>query len=770
MAKHKDHDMQDLALRPRPHDGSPERDRDEAEDSAAPSPDRKEERTGKRERQPAYPAPYPTPYGGTPYYGGYYGGYYGADPHAGGSTLAWTFRLLKRKWKTIAFMTAMGLVTAAFIIATATPIYKAEALLEMSVRRPRVMDRNDAVVMQDTYYSYNSEDVFNTRLEKFRSPETVQVAERFLPDQVGTSKLDIAAAEFELIPDSFLVKISCRHTDPEWATICADAYAKAMIEAMAKENREMSDSAVKWLEAQAAAQKAELDKTERALADFRTTHKLDRLANRKEAAEQALRDLNERLTALQGETILAKEIVSVLKEVKLPDNMPGTEEIREKMTNLRKAQTEHQTLLTKYRAAHPKVIVSSKQVKLLEGDVKEAIRKALRTAQSNLALLRSQTAGLQAGVDEKRKEAEDIESQIVQRQSELAMLEREQAVANMSYQGILNRMEEARLSADEKTAAIKVTREAEFPEGPVYPRKFRIAFMCLFLGACLGFGAGWVQNLLEDYISSSDDVEYGLKLKPLGIIPRQDVDSRRDLAGAVLSGDHLAITEAFAGIRTALSIGSSAEASESLLITSAGVECGKTIVACNLAVTYARADRRTLLVDLDLRRPRVAGIFGVRTNHQISLTHALAEKSLDEKRFEGLVLPTDCRNLSLVVSRADKEISPSSLIAGPSLARFIEWAKENYDQVVLDSPPYGLLSDAAVFAAHVGGVVIVCRHEKSHKRAVRHTIRRLQHVDANILGAIVNGAPMGEGLFSSYDYYYGSYYHKEYETAPEAAE
>ena len=75
-----------------------------------------------------------------------------------------------------------------------------------------------------------------------------------------------------------------------------------------------------------------------------------------------------------------------------------------------------------------------------------------------------------------------------------------------------------------------------------------------------------------------------------------------------------------------------------------------------------------------------------------------------------------------------------------------------------------------MFAAHVGGVVVVCRHEKRRKRAVRHTIRRLQHVDANILGAIMNGAPMGEGLFSSYDYYYGSYYHKEYETTPKAAE
>jgi succinoglycan biosynthesis transport protein ExoP len=269
----------------------------------------------------------------------------------------------------------------------------------------------------------------------------------------------------------------------------------------------------------------------------------------------------------------------------------------------------------------------------------------------------------------------------------------------------------------------------------------------------------FAQDWFEDYVMASEDIETGLGLRVLGVLPRiEGSPSRNDIALSTANRENLKFAEAIAGVRATI-FGGSDEPPKTILISSAGVQCGKTVVSCNLASILARCDQQTLLVDLDMRRPRVARMFSIKIDRKHSLSHALSRNDRD---FAPLVNTTKVENLFVLGSLSDSKLSPAEIVGGSAMLAFLEWAKSNYDRVIIDSPPHGLMSDALALASHVDGVLLVSRHEKSRKRAIRHAIRQIGEVGVNMLGMVVNAAPMGGDMFSKYDYYHGSYDHNEY--------
>ncbi|MDD4736063.1 MAG: CpsD/CapB family tyrosine-protein kinase [Kiritimatiellae bacterium] len=178
----------------------------------------------------------------------------------------------------------------------------------------------------------------------------------------------------------------------------------------------------------------------------------------------------------------------------------------------------------------------------------------------------------------------------------------------------------------------------------------------------------------------------------------------------------------------------------------------------------AKGGKKTLLIDMDLRRPRVGRIWKM-PDETPGLITVLAEG--DVTRFEELPFPTDCPNLSVVGSRAITNISPAELLGGPCVRQFIEWARKHYERVIIDSPPYGIVSDAVVFAGSTGSVVLVCRPGRSRRKAIRHAIQHFQEVGANLVGVIVNDVDFRkDAYFSNYDHSYG--YGQRYGYQPQA--
>ncbi len=705
--------------------------------------------------------------GRQPYYGNYYAGPYGAgpygdsvDPYGGiveALSLKWIARMLKRYWVTILLSAVLGVSGGAYFLTICQKEYVATAAVEMSVRRPRIMNRQDAV-LDDVAGSWRVDEVYRTRVERLQGAETMRKVSETLQSKHGALKYEVPLAGFNLVRDSRVVWIACRHTDPQWAAECASAYAAAAEQLFFDENKTESEKAVAWLRSQAEFQSEALAKIEKQIVGFRGSRQMDLQQSRKNTTEQAVTELSRQLVSVEAEEILARELCSTLEGIKsesvdlgkLPGIMPLTQEIQSRTKEWRDAVTKFEALQVKFKGAHPEVVAAQRVVDVMQAEAMDTIRRATQMAKTNHELLKRQIDNLKARIEAERKAVAELDLVIAQTKAEYANMERTKQASDISYAGILNRIEEARLSADENTTTVKVLKEATVPLVPVYPRPVRVMFFALMAGLALGGGVSLAKDMLNDQVSSPADVEQ-LGLRVVGFVPRAISDKRVELATVSLRNEEPELRESFASIRAYLTSPQYIDRARTLLVTSTAPAEGKTILSSNLAVMFARSGMRTLLVDFDLRRPRIGTIFSV-PDQQESLTSCLQREGASDADFAKLAYSTDCRNLDVISSRLSGELRVADLIGSERVRHFVEWAKRSYEQVIIDSPPHGVLSDAAVLAGLASGVLIVCRAHKSRVSAIKHTVRHFGEIGGEVLGVVVNAISRGER--SSY-YGYG---------------
>ncbi len=701
--------------------------------------------------------------------GAYYAPSYGGmSPHTTAFSLAWLLRVVRRNWVYVALAATLGLSMAVFRVQRIAPRYMAASMIEMSVRRPRIIDREEAI-LTDRFGSMDSTQVFNTRLQKFRDERTMEIARQILVAQGVTDPRALVPASFSLMKDSFLVQISCTSENPTYAALSANAFAQAAVEVMEKDNRESSEGAVEWLRQQADVQKRELERADQVLARFRADHQLDLLQSQITTVQEALRNLNRDQSQLQSRIVKERELLAALDDGKVPQELSGEPALYDQQAVLQAARSRLELLLTKYRPQHPAVLSEQRQVEVHQEAYVAALASRTQALRDTIGVLVRQEEALRAQIEATQRDAADREVRLVELSSRLGALQRELQAADMSYSGVLRRMEEARMSADEKTTAVKVARQAVPPSVPIYPRPRRSAATGLIFGGFLGLMLAFAKEWLGDHVTSTEDVEDGLGLHVLAILGNEKIKDRTTLARAVLNNEPVRFTEAIAGLRTNIVMGGGGQdALRSILISSAGAGCGKTITACNLALMFALVGERTLIVDFDLRRPRVGRLLAGSVDKSRSLAHVLLNGHHTSAHFEALVQKGPHPNLDVVASSADAGLRPAFLLGSLMVKQFITWAEEHYDRVIIDSPPHGLLSDAANLAGYVSGVIMVCRHDKSRKHGIARTIRSMEHVNARLLGAVING--VSQGMFSAYDYYRGGYGMADYFSATRDAE
>ena len=702
-----------------------------------------------------------------PYYGDPAGGMSDAGL-LGKVTVERLFRVASRKWLTVVLVTAFGGAAAFLYLMFAPRVYRADSLIEMTLRKPTASGVRGAVI-DDTTTTWGSEEVFNTRLEKFKGEDTRKIAADKLRALIGQPNLSLEDAEkliplptaidFRLLPRTTLLRIAVDHEDPKLAAALANAFAEAAAAVAFEENRATSDSAVSWLQSQVEIQRKALEKAEQALMEFRADQQLDALDSRKKNIQELVNELNSTLVKLESQQLLVQEMVGMLNNLdrnpesagRLPLTIPRQEEINEMHRKWQEVTAQRDALLTRFTAKHPEVMALEENIQILRRQLQEAVQRARDTVQSDLALVDSQVRSLKSQGDLRRKELSDLELVIVKAKSTASALERERDARDLSYRGVLNRIEEARLSADEKTATVKTVKTATAPVQPIKPRRMRVLLIALFLSGLGGVALALFTDALEDYITGTRDLEDDLGLKVLGLVPHTQVAAREELALASLNDRFSQVAEAFAGIRSLIDSLAGPQNSRSILVVSTTAAEGKTITACNLAIVTAKRGLKTLLVDFDLRRPRVGRMFNVSAQAE-SLLHVLHQH--DPAAFDRLPQPTGCKNLDVIGSRPSQDISAAEVMGSRSVKDFLAWAQQRYDRVIVDSPPYGIVSDAIILAGLTGSLVLVCRPNKTRKRATSHAIKRLAEAGANTLGVVVNDVDFRKGAFLS-NYRYG---------------
>jgi capsular exopolysaccharide synthesis family protein len=717
------------------------------------------------------PAAYGAPagaYGGGYYYGGVGGGGVGdnEDSLMGAVTIGRMIRVCTQRWVTLVVFVIIGLITAFAVFKISPTIYESESVFEMSLRRPSIMGTRGAII--DTDLSGTIDEVFNTRLARLRSRAVIdQIVTQYRSDYPSSTVTDeqlvgtLVGSKMTLQRRSKLIRIAVRSTDPQLATDLANAYAKASEIFTSDQNRNESEVAVSWLSATTEQQKRTLERADKEMLDFRVANQIDLMTSERQNAEQSLVRVNESILGLESEVTKATELRKTLEAIQnepekfgsLPESVPRSSEIGVAYQQLQKTLADKNALLARYTAQHPEVKVKEKEAEVYGQQFADVVFRALETCKANLDLLQRQLAQLTPKREELTKKISDLELKMVSAEMKLDQLKREREVADINYKALLQRTREAQLASDENTAIIKQVEQAFKPQNPVLPNPMVIFPAGPVLGLFLGIVFVLVLDHLEDKVVGISDIEQRLRLKTLAVLPHVRRKKREQLARLVVDDKFSQFAEAVAGLRNLLDSPRYQEMSKVLLCMSTQPGEGKTITSCSLAASCAQSGQRTLLIDFDMRRPRLARIFEKKPTDFHSLPHTLAKN--DASLFGSLPISSGFANLDVVLSKASSEISPASLMGSGAIIEFFTWAREQYDRVIVDSPPFGIVGDVMVLASLADAVMIMCCPDRTRFQPIKHAARHLTEAGARVIGVIVNDVDFGRrNHFSQYDYHY----------------
>jgi capsular exopolysaccharide synthesis family protein len=681
-----------------------------------------------------------------------------------------------RRWPIVLALTSLGGAGGFIYARTITPIYKAEAELEMNVRRPKVIN-NEAVF--DDGSAQNEDVVFNTRFKKFKSPAMERLAtEEYFKRYPEDEKTDqggsiakymlaiwIRDVNWHKDASANIVYVSYFSENPEFAAKLVNVLSHCAGKLMMDENKAVSDEAVKWLITQLEDQRSELEQVESQLADIRDELQLDSLEQRKITVGQALGTVSGEREALVSTLSSRKTVLNFVKELSgtdpnleiLPTGLPKEEQLNELIASRRSAHEEFLLVASRYTELHPEYKAAAEKESRAQVRLEQFIAESAKAVQNEIDLLGKQLEQVDQRISKLEREALDLEQQLVSGTQRLQRLERKRDAADNAYQSMLRRMEEARLSADENMAYTKIIRTATVPRIAVNAGKGKILITGIVLGGGIGCALVILLSLLLDKIESVTDLK-DLGLHILGTIPsHKKGNSREELATTGLRDKFSHMIEIFAGINSLISSEKYADQTRVLLMSSAMPGEGKTVSSCNLAISSAMNGARTLLIDGDLRRPRLAKVF------EISETHpSLLEWLVDgENRLSHRELVTQgvIDNLDVITSRPIMEINPAESLGRGRLVELIDWGREHYDRVIIDSPPMGMVGDAQVLANLSDAVIVVSRVGKTRRRALRFSLAKFAEIDAFVFGCIANDVPHSiAGMFQGaegYGYGYG---------------
>jgi tyrosine-protein kinase Etk/Wzc len=375
--------------------------------------------------------------------------------------------------------------------------------------------------------------------------------------------------------------------------------------------------------------------------------------------------------------------------------------------------------------------------------------------------LKARTATLSQIVEKYNKSMNSLPEKTLR----LAQLQREAQVNNTIFMMLREKYEENRIAEAGQIGSVRIVDRAKPPKFPIKPKKKMNFLLGMLVGLGLGVGMTFVREYLDTSLKTIEDVER-LGFSVLGSIPfittTRASRHMRNKNGELVKIEsrlitHFApkspISEAYRTLRTNIQYARVDQHIKTVLVTSSGMGEGKSTSVANLAIAFAQMGAKTLLVDTDLRRPVLHGIFNYTRNE--GLTNLL----LGRLSIEEAVKPTKIENLHLITSGILPP-NPSEMLSSQAMEKFINETSARYDITLFDTPPVIAVTDAAVLATKLDGCILVVRSGKTNRDALLRSKVLLDNVKANVFGILVNGVSV-ERVYGSYYYYYYSSEGKE---------
>ncbi|MCA9538573.1 MAG: polysaccharide biosynthesis tyrosine autokinase, partial [Myxococcales bacterium] len=637
------------------------------------------------------------------------------------------------------------------------------------------------VVSLGTGNSWNTREFFETeyRIIKSRKVAAIVVERLGLAhdlDFLGVTALDdpeqraraletadpvsklVSRISVDPVSESRVVLIKVRDTDPERAASIADALALAYADQNVNRKVSAATEAVTWLDTQAKALKGELDAAEDALLAYKRENGIlgASLADRQNLVGLDLQDARRQHREAHRETSRLKARLDQIVRLDPVEASTSVDEVLQnglvqRLKEQRVAlQNERSELLKRYLDKHPDVLVVDRKIQRVERSLAEEV------------------AGIRQALKRDHDAARETEKELATEVRALETQSREMQAHELTYRRLesqveskkalhtqmLMRLKEAQLQAEARANNVRVLDPALVPRSPSSPRLLLNLAVAAVLALMGGIGLAFLVDRLDQTVKTQEQLEaFGLTF--LGIIP-----SIRGLTGGlfksgngnpdryVLENPNSTAAECVRTIRTNLLFMAPERALRSMLITSAGPREGKTTTCVNIGATMALSGSRTLLVDSDLRRPRMHHIFGMKNDR--GLTNLILDPDAD---LSALVQPGGVDDLHIMCS-GPLPPNPSELLHTQGFRRALDRLLETYDRVIFDSPPVLAVTDAQILGQQVDGAVLVVRAGETSRDMLRKATRLLTDVNVNLLGGLLNDLDVNRRGYGQYAYQY----------------
>ena len=679
----------------------------------------------------------------------------------------------------------------------ATPIYEASVTVKVE---PTSKSSMSDIFMDQVTGSYSSKDI-STEVELIKSRSNFEkvitdldLVDKMIEPEVKEKMIQEGYSEEDIVDslaktlseivtvspvkDTRIVKISVQHANPALATDIANKLAEVYNEKLADLSKRSVRTKREFFESQIPLIETDLRQATDALKEFKETYKIYVLEEHAKSLLQILSNydqqynnlslqLNEKQAEKDAYLQLLKEFESseaearVSKWIKTSETFsnPVIAQLKSKRANL---EIELAALKQQYPVTDPKVQAKITEIAKTDELIKKETENFIRTGESQTlnpayedALINyiSSTSNIQVlesrlqAVEKIKKSYEKQLAQLPELEQRLLELQRQVTVKENLYMLMLEKLEEAKISEAAVVGNAAVVDYAKSPRSPVKPNKK----LSLAIGGVLGIFLGMLTVFLVEYmdktLKSEEEIERYSGLSVIGRIPEIEdlVENKDELY--VRSHPTAPQSEAIklAASNVSFLIG---EEKKAIAITSVSPGEGKSFVAANTAFYMASSGYKTILIDLDLRRPRVEKILKLDTKKTSG--KGITDLIKGEIELDQAIVKDYDNNLD-VMPMGTRATNPTLLLSSKKLETILNTLKERYDRVIIDTPPALVTSDVSLIANKLDGIVLVVKPGIALKDGLRITINNLRTIGAPLLGVLVNGVNQHT---SGYYYYY----------------
>lgn len=704
--------------------------------------------------------------------------------------------LKRRKWILITcFLVSVVTVTAgSLLIRLINPVYKSEAVIEIAPENPKITTFQEVVEFE----AKEGDDFYKTQYEIVKSRTLAKVVvnalkldshPEFAPEDteggfgsfignafksvsyfdkgygLGDAEEKRLARDEDLIEsfleqvkispvtDSRLVKVSFESSDPELSARAVNTLADKYIEWVLERKVSATKAAREFLGRQLAQVKAKLENAEKLLSEFAKNSDIVSLDKDLNLTYTQLAELNDALSKAKTEE-LSKE--ALYREVQAGNyeylgqvlNDPSIQAMNEEYTKL---QAQYNNLGVLYDFNYPDMKQLGAQIARIKGD----IQKRINTIAEGITKDYKASVTKESVLREATREWERRTTELNDKASEYKILEREVDTNKSIYQDILQRLKETEVTSGIKTTNVQVVDYAAIPTRPFKPNIPLNMLLAALAGVMAGVFLTFVFEYFDNTIKDEEEVKKRYNLPFLGAIPlTADGGGHNGIEKAVYADPRSLVSEAFRMIRTSIMYSSPSRPPRLLLVTSTQPSEGKTTSASNIALSMIQSGRKAVLIDADLRKPRLHDIY---SSHLSSGNErGLSTYLLGQDRLPSVLKHTDIDGLDIITSGPTPP-NPAELLSSEKMKQLLRYLRKKYDYVIVDAAPILSFADARLISRLVDGVIVVAGVRITQRQHLDAGIEEILNVKGKIVGTIVNRLESRRGKYG-YNYYY---YHSD---------